>query len=157
MDQTFFVFLILFAIIIIYLFKQKQDHEDLKEELTQYVNQENFENQELESNNEVNEIVLENTPPIEEEPSDNNHINLNPEPMNKPIAPVGNGYSSELSYDHPTKINGCDVSNIAPMDYYKKVNQNLNSQFNDKVMNGNAFGEVTGYTDESEDGYHFVE
>ena len=45
MDQTFFVFIILFAIIIIYLFKQKNDHEEMKEQLNQYVAEEHFQNQ----------------------------------------------------------------------------------------------------------------
>lgn len=141
MDQTFFVFLILFGIIIIYLFKQKQDQEDLKEELTQYVNQEHFENMNDESN--LSNIEINSSTP--------------PEPMNKPIAPVGNGYSSTLNYSHPQKINGCDINSVAPMDYYKEMNQKLNNQFNNKVMNGDIFGEVTGYTDDSDEGYYFVE
>ena len=45
MDQTFFVFIILFAIIIIYLFKQKNDHQEMKEQLNQYVAEEHFQNQ----------------------------------------------------------------------------------------------------------------
>lgn len=148
MDQTFFVFLILFAIIIIYLFKQKNDHDEMKDNLTEYINQENFQNNAVVEINKFD--LIKNSQP--EIPSENN---TNPEPMNKPIAPVGNGYSTTLTYTHPNNINGCDISTIAPMDYYKEINNKLNNQFNNKVMNGDSFGDVTGYTNESEEDYFY--
>ena len=155
MDQTFFVFIILFAIIIIYLFKQKNCYEEMKEQLNQYVAEEHFQNQvnNAEYKDDITEYDLTKNTPV----TKNNHvINLNPEPMNKPIAPVRNGYSTTLIYNHPDKINGCDIGNIAPMDYYKEVNEKINNK-NNNIMNGDLFDDVIGYTDQSEDGYYFVD
>lgn len=151
MDQTFFIFLILFTIIIIYLFKQKQEQDKMKNELNEFVGQENFTNET--DTVDVNEINLQNM--VSNEPEEENHLDLNPEPMNKPNNPLPNGYSSTLTFNHPDKINGCDIENIAPMNYYKEMNQKLKKQLETKVMNGDAFGDVSGYSDETDEGYMY--
>ena len=156
MDQTFFVFLILFTILIIYLFKQKTDLNEMKEELNNFVTQENFDNQSQgEVNVEVNEIDLtdENSPLLKEMESNVQNQTNEPQPMNQPDTPVTNGYSTTLIFNHPDKINGCDIANIAPMNYYKEINQKINKEFDDKVMNGGYFGDVIGYVNEQEDDY----
>lgn len=157
MDQTFFVFLVLFAILIIYLFKQKNDLNDMRQELNNFVTQENFDNQQGEVNVEVNEIDLtdEDSPLLKEMESNvQNQTNNEPQPMNQPDTPVSNGYSTTLIFNHPDKINGCDIANIAPMNYYKEVNQKINENLDNKVMNGGNFGDVIGYVNEQEDDYY---
>jgi len=161
MDQTFFVFLVLFGILIIYLFKQKSEKDKNKasmmDELVKFVKQENFENA---SQNESGDNILEN------DTSEDNEINLinesgeyrepiisAPEPSNQPNTPTPNGFSTTLIFNHPDKIHGCDITNIAPMDYYKEINQKINQKNEEKVMNGGDFGDVTGYADE-DDGYY---
>lgn len=149
MDQTFFVFLILFGVLIIYLFKQKSEQEtnqNMKQELKQFIEQENFENldETTDSINDINEINLTTQSDEYTEPS------LVPEPSNKPNAPVPNGFSTTLNFNHPDKINGCDIVNIAPMNYYEEMNKKINITNGEKVMNGGNFGEVMGVQDDEE-------
>jgi hypothetical protein len=158
MDQTFFVFLVLFGLLIVYLFKQKNDLTDMKQELNQFVNQEHFVgNQQLEEELlKNNEIDLTN-PQTALKIGVPETLYNEPEPMNKPDTPIKNGYSTTLIFNHPDKINGCDIVNIAPMNYYKEINQKLAKNLTDKVMNGGDFGDVTGNLDEAEEGYYHLD
>lgn len=148
MDQTFFIFLILFAILIFYLFQQKQqnaiDKQKMVETMTNYVNDNEFDD----SNN--NTIVKAN---LNQQPTDNTSYTTDviPEPSNNPTA---NGYESNLIFAHPDKINNCNITNLAPMNYYSEINQKLNNENNEKVMNGGKFGEVTGYADDQDLSYY---
>lgn len=157
MDQTFFLFIILFAILIIYLFKQKDELHQMKQELNNFVVEENFENKEQgEVNIEVNEI--QNNSPLLTDNAEMGLVNpqtKDPQPMNSPDTPVANGYSVTLNFNHPDKINGCDIANIAPMNYYKEVNEKINKHMDNNVMNGGNFGEIIGYADD-EDDYKFL-
>jgi hypothetical protein len=154
MDQTFFVFLVLFGLLIVYLFKQKDDLTDMKQELNQFVNQEHFvgNKEPDEEPVEVNEIDL-TKPQTALQIGAPETLYNEPEPMNKPDTPIKNGYSTTLIFNHPDKINGCDIVNIAPMNYYKEINQNLEKSLNNNVMNGGNFGDVTGNLDDAESGY----
>ena len=158
MDQTFFLFIILFAILIIYLFKQKDELQQMKQELNNFVIEENFENKgQGEVNIDVTEEPENNSPLLvdDEQMGLVNPQTNEPQPMNSPDTPVANGYSVSLNFNHPDKINGCDIVNIAPMNYYKEVNQKINKNMENNVMNGGSFGEVTGYADD-EDDYNFL-
>lgn len=123
----------------------------MKQELNTFVSQENFENQ----IDNVNPI-----PYINPLLKDNDEMDLinpqtsEPQPMNSPDTPVANGYSVTLNYNHPDKINGCDITNITPMNYYQEINQ----QINNKGLNNNKndMDEVQGYVNEQENDYKFL-
>lgn len=160
MDNTFILFLIIFGVLIVYLFQQKQElvvieQNQMTNNLIDYVQendfQEGFENPE--ENNIINntnqlETNIENN--IETNIENNIEKNISQEvvPSNAPDTPVSNGYSTSLIYNHPYNIGNCYVSNLAPMDYYKDVNNQLNSQLeqpnDEKVMNGGMFGNIMG-------------
>jgi hypothetical protein len=131
----------------------------MKQELNQFVNQEHFVgNQQTEEEEEVeiNEIDLTKSQTALQIGAPETLYN-EPEPMNKPDTPIKNGYSTTLIFNHPDKINGCDIVNIAPMNYYKEINQKIDKNLNDKVMNGGNFGDVIGNLDDAEEGYYHLE
>ena len=153
MDQTFFIFIILFAVLIVYLFQQKQqntiDKQKMVENLTNYIDNTKFDD------TYSNTIVKANSNNIADNSVTNNVSGVGneygseqiPEPSNNPTA---NGYETNLIFAHPDKINNCNITNLAPMNYYSEINQKLNGQLKEKVMNGGTFGDVTGYADDEE-------
>lgn len=148
MDKTFFLFLALFGIIIVYLFHQKNEQEkqknNMKEQLESFVNQNDFMEGGDETGDDADAVGVNNTVTNfnglpQEEPA-----TVAPEPSNAPDTPVTNGYSTSLVFNHPDKINGCDIINLAPLDYYSKINQKIEDQYRNQEINE----EVSGYNDD---------
>lgn len=115
------------------------------ETLADYINNSEFDNQKY--NNDTENTVFKANP---HQNKSNEYMPNNvsvPEPVNQPTA---NGYQTNLIFAHPDKINDCDVTNLAPMNYYSEINSKLNNNIQEKVMNGGHFGEVTGFADDEE-------